>query len=167
MHRAHRRAAAGRRARRAELIAHTVKGVAANLGAHAVQLAAGELETALRKDQDAARIESLRAQLAALLSPLVDGLRSALGEDQVASATPVSATPIEPTRLRAVVEQMCAYLAEFDSAAADFLAGNREVLSSVFSPTEFARFEQLVQAYSFPDALAQLQQAAPAAAAAD
>jgi two-component system sensor histidine kinase/response regulator len=150
----------------AERTAHTLKGVAANLGAMPVQQAAGELEKALREGADAARIEALRVQLATVLAPLATGLRATLGEDASATAPPAGATPIDPAHLRAVIAQMCAYLAEFDAAAADCLECNREVFSALFPGAEFARFEKLVQDYSFPDALAQLQQAAPVVPAA-
>ena len=65
----------------AERTAHTVKGVAANLGVKTVQLAAGELEKAIHDRADAARLESLRQQFATVLTPFVDRLRAALGEE--------------------------------------------------------------------------------------
>ena len=145
----------------AERTAHTVKGVAGSLGARAVQDAAGELETALRKGEDGARTESLRLQLSALLTPLAEGLRAALGEHAPTLAPPLAA-PIDPARRRAVVEEMRAYLADFDAAAVDCLEGNRALFSALLPAAEFASFERSVQAFSFPDALAQLQQVAPA-----
>jgi len=103
--------------------------------------------------------------VSALLAPLVSGLRAALGEDAPTSAPVKAAAPIDPARLRSVVEEMRGYLAESDSAAVDFLEGNRDVFSALLPATEFDRFEQHVQAFSFPEALAQLQQLAPAAIA--
>src|SRR5437762_11685429 len=60
----------------AERTAHTVKGVAGNLGVKTVQLAAGELEKAIHDGADAPRLESLRRRFATVLTPFVDRLRA-------------------------------------------------------------------------------------------
>jgi two-component system, sensor histidine kinase and response regulator len=143
----------------AERTAHTVKGVAANLGVKTVQLAAGELEKAIHDGADAARLESLRQQFATVLTPFVDRLRAALGEEPVSPAAP-KAMVVDPSQLKLVVEQMTTHLAEFDAAASDCLEANRGVFASLFSAEEFGKFEQQVQGYAFGEALAQLEQAA-------
>jgi two-component system sensor histidine kinase/response regulator len=145
----------------AERTAHTVKGVAANLGVKTVQLAAGELEKAIHDGADAARLESLRQQFATVLTPFVDRLRAALGEEPVFPAAP-KAMVVDPAQLKMVVEQMARHLAEFDAAASDCLEANRSVFASLFSAEEFGKFEQQVQGYAFGEALAQLEQAARA-----
>ena len=145
----------------AERTAHTVKGVAANLGVKTVQLAAGELEKAIHDGADAARLESLRQQFATVLTPFVDRLRAALGEEPASPAAP-KAMVVDPAQLKLVVEQMTRHLAEFDAAASDCLEANRGVFASLFSAEEFGKFEQRVQGYAFGEALAQLEQAARA-----
>jgi two-component system sensor histidine kinase/response regulator len=141
----------------AERTAHTVKGVAANLGAKAVQAAAGELEKALHANTDAARLESLRGQFGAVLAPFIDRLHVALGEEAAVAAAPEGAA-VDPARLKQLVEQMTKYLAEFDAAAADCLEANRGAFATLFTAEEFGKFEQRVQGYAFDDALAQLKQ---------
>ena len=145
----------------AERKAHTVKGVAGNLGVKTVQLAAGELEKAIHNGADAARLESLRQQFATVLTPFVDRLRAALGEEPVSPAAP-KAMVVDPAQLKLVVEQMTRHLAELDAAASDCLEANRGVFASLFSAEEFGKFEQQVQGYAFGEALAQLEQAARA-----
>ena len=145
----------------AERKAHTVKGVAGNLGVKTVQLAAGELEKAIHNGADATRLESLRQQFATVLTPFVDRLRAALGEEPVSPAAP-KAMVVDPAQLKLVVEQMTRHLAEFDAAASDCLEANRGVFASLFSAEEFGKFEQQVQGYAFGEALAQLEQAARA-----
>jgi len=145
----------------AERIAHTVKGVAGNLGVKAVQLAAGELEKAIHDGDDAARLESLRQQFATVLTPFVDRLRAALGEKPASPAAP-KAMVVDSAQLKLVVEQMTRYLIEFDAAASDCLEANRGVFASLFSAEEFGKFEQQVQGYAFGEALAQLEHAAGA-----
>src|SRR5438067_2565090 len=145
----------------AERKAHTVKGVAANLGMKTVQLAAGELEKAIHDGSDAARLESLREQFATVLTPLIDRIRTALGEEPACPAAPKPSV-VDPAQMKSVIEQMTGYLAEFDAAASDYLEANRDVFASLFSTKEFGRFEQQVQSYAFGEALAQLEKAAVA-----
>jgi signal transduction histidine kinase/DNA-binding response OmpR family regulator/HAMP domain-containing protein len=140
----------------AERTAHTVKGVAANLGAKAVQSAAGELEKALHGNAEAVRLESLRQQFAAVLTPFLGRLRAALGEEAAAPAA--SAAAIDPAQMKLLVAQMAKHLSEFDAAAAECLEANRGAFASLFSAEEFGKFEQQVQGYAFDGALAQLQQ---------
>ncbi len=148
----------------AERTAHTVKGVAANLGVKAVQAAAGELEKALHDGADAARLEVLRQQLAAALTPFVERLRAALGDEPAAPVAPV-AMAVDPAQLKLVIAQMTKHLAEFDAAAADCLEAHRSLFASLFSAEEFGRFEQHIQGYAFGDAEAQLEQAMKTSAA--
>ena len=146
----------------AERTAHTVKGVAANLGVPAIQTVAGELEKAIHDGAHGARLESLRQQFAAALTPFIDRLRAALGDGPAAPAAP-AVVAIDPAQLRPIVEQMTRHLADFDAAAADCLAANRAALASLFSAEEFGKFEQQVQSYAFGDAQALLEQAARSA----
>jgi two-component system sensor histidine kinase/response regulator len=142
----------------AERTAHTVKGVAANLGAKTVQAAAGELEKALRDRADPARLEGLRQQFAAVLGPFVDRLRAALGDEPAPPAAPV-AVAVDPAQLKRVVTQMTAHLVECDAASADCLEENRGALASLFSPEAFREFEQRLQSYAFAEAHALLEEA--------
>jgi len=142
----------------AERRAHTVKGVAANLGAKAVQSAASELEKAIHASADAARLETLRQQFAGVLTSLLDQLRGALGDAPAVPVAPV-ASAVDPEQFKAVVAQMNQHLAEFDSAAADCLEANRGLFASLFSAEDFGKFEQHVQGYNFGEAQAQMEQA--------
>jgi hypothetical protein len=51
------------------------------------------------------------------------------------------------------------YLSDFDSAAADCLNANRELLSTLFSPEEIVRLEKRIESYDFAEAQAQLERA--------
>src|SRR5256886_2492339 len=143
----------------AERTAATVKGVAGNLGVKTVQLAAAELEKAIHDGADAARLESLRQQFATVLTPFVDRLRTALGEEPASAPVPKTMA-VDPAPLKLVLEQMTRHLIEFDAAACDCLEANRGVFASLLSGEEFGKFEQHVQGYAFGEALAQLEQAA-------
>ena len=143
----------------AERSAHTVKGVAANLGVKRVQSAAGHLEKALREGADAAQLEILRQEFAAVLTPFIDRLGTALGGAPAAAVASPSVA-VDPAELKRLVAQMAQHLAEFDAAATDCLEANRSVFTSLFSVEEFSRFEQEVQGYALGEASLRLQQAA-------
>ena len=85
----------------AERLAHTVKGTAGNLAAGPVQAAAGALEKAIRDGVEAARVESLRAQLGEALGRLSSALRPvAGGRGRRAGARGRPRPPRRSTRLR-------------------------------------------------------------------
>ena len=62
----------------AERLAHTLKGVAGNIGAAAVQSAAAALERAIRDRSTADEIERARKLVTAVLDPLTTGIRTAV-----------------------------------------------------------------------------------------
>jgi PAS domain S-box-containing protein len=145
----------------AERLAHTVKGVAGNLGAGSVRMAAAELERAIADHGDAAGIEALRLRLADDLGALLGRLRPAL-EEGTATATLAVAAPVDPEAVGAPVGEMRKQLAEFDPGAADTLEANRELFRSLLGGDDFAEFEGHIQGYAFGEAQALLERAAAA-----
>jgi CheY-like chemotaxis protein/HPt (histidine-containing phosphotransfer) domain-containing protein len=100
-----------------ERLAHTLKGVAGNIGARGVQLAAQELEQACQQGAERKVLEGLLASVLVELDPLLAALRAvdavstgAALHPQLAPAAPVAAPSL--SRLRDL-------LAESDSQAAD------------------------------------------------
>src|SRR5262249_4319097 len=148
----------------AERIAHTVKGVAGNLGASPVQAAAAALEQAIATRGDAGRIEAGRRRLADVLDALIGKLRPALGEDvALASPSPSASSamaPPDPQALEALVAPIRTQLGEFDPGAADILDGNREAFRFLLRGEDFAKFEAHVHGYAFAEAQALLDRAA-------
>jgi len=145
----------------AERIAHTVKGVAGNLGAGAVQASAADLEQAIARRGDADRLEAGRQRLAGELDALIGRLRPALGEDP-ALAGPLTSAAADPEALKVLVAQMRKQLSELDPGAADVLDDNRERFHSLLGGDEFSKFEQHVHGYAFGEAQALLERAATA-----
>src|SRR4029077_12556361 len=60
----------------AERLAHTLKGVAGNIGATGVQSAAAALERAIRDRSNAEEVERVRQRLGVVLEPLATGIRA-------------------------------------------------------------------------------------------
>jgi two-component system sensor histidine kinase/response regulator len=140
----------------AERMAHTVKGVAGNLGAKAVQSAAADLEHAVNKGKPA---EALCDQLANVLSPLIAELRAALVEPPVVTASTDGGETVDPAMLRETVLRMTRYLGEFDPAAADCLVSERSRFQALFDAATLALFEQHITNYAFAEAQALLDKA--------
>ncbi len=147
----------------AERLAHTLKGVAGNLGAGAVQAAAAEFEKGIASRGEAPRIETLRQRVAEELAGLLGRLRPALAPELTsAAAAPSPTAPVDAEVLKGLVAQMRKQLGEFDPGAADLLESHRDAFGSLFSPDDLAAFEQHVQGYAFDEAHAMLEQAVKA-----
>jgi two-component system sensor histidine kinase/response regulator len=143
----------------AERIAHTLKGVAANLGAKQVQTAASVLEETIRHRGGSEETAPALDQVAKMLDPLLESLRISLPEPESPKAAPVSEAPADPAATRAAADQLTQLLADFDSGAVEFIEANRAALSPLFPGDAWAGFEQLVQNYAFADAETTLSQA--------
>jgi two-component system sensor histidine kinase/response regulator len=143
----------------AERLAHTLKGVAGNIGAKPVHAAAATLEKAVRDKAPDAEVDAAKQQVAAVLGPLVADLKSALHSPEPEAIAQPAATPVDPAQTREAADQLTKLLSESDPGAADFIAANRAVLSPLFADGTWSQFESLVQGYSFADAQTQLEQA--------
>jgi two-component system sensor histidine kinase/response regulator len=146
----------------AERMAHTLKGVAANLGVREVPSAAGAVEKLIRDRARSEDVSSSLRHLGAVLDPLMIELRSVLQRTpaQPAGAPAPSITPIvDPVRLRETTTHLKVLLAESDPGAADFVEANAATLSPLFGDGTWATFESRVQGYDFAGAQEQLEQA--------
>jgi len=145
----------------AERLAHTLKGVAGNIGAKPVQAAAGVLEKLIRDKATATEVETAQRQVAEVLDSLVaelcDKLSSPASGAPPAASTPLP--PVAPAQARAAAEQLTKLLSEFDSGAVEFIEANHAALSSLFPGDSWPQFDKLVQGYAFADAQTQLEQA--------
>jgi two-component system sensor histidine kinase/response regulator len=137
----------------AERLAHTVKGVAGNIGAPAVQNAAANLEKAIKGSAPEAEIEVWRASLEECLADLIHGLKTALEGTEV---EPAQAG--DPEQMKGAVEQLSRYLAESDAAAIDYFEVAAPHLRILFG-SEFERFASLVENYAFSEAYEELMAA--------
>ena len=144
----------------AERTAHTVKGIAANLGIAGVQAAAGALEKAIREKADPGGVGALGRQFSDVLAGMLARLRPALGEEEPAATVAPPQSPADPAQLKSVVAQMLRQLSDFDAAASDTLEANRGLFGALFPGGDFAAFEQQVRDYAFADAESQLEKIA-------
>jgi two-component system, sensor histidine kinase and response regulator len=144
----------------AERLAHTLKGVAGNIGAKPVQLAAGDLEKLIRGQANADEVKSASEKVSAALDPLLARLQAALASaSPPPAAAPAAAPPVHPAQSREAAAQLTKLLAEFDPGAADFIETSQAALHPLFEGGTWTQFEKSVQNYSFAEAQAQLEQA--------
>ena len=137
----------------AERLAHTVKGVAGNIGASAVQNAAASLEKAIAGSAPPTEIEVWRLWLEESLGHLIHGMKAALeGSD----GEPARAG--DPEQVKGAVEQLSRYLAESDAAAIDYFESVAPHLRILFG-SEFGHFASLIENYAFSEAHEELMAA--------
>jgi two-component system sensor histidine kinase/response regulator len=141
-------------------LAHTLRGVAGNVGATGVQSAAAALEHLIRDRSNAHEVERARQHVGAVLGPLVAGIRAAFAAVESDASAPVPlAAPMSPARSRDAAAQLATLLSDSDPRAADFVEANRDALRPLFDASSWSEFEALVQGYAFADAQAQLEHA--------
>jgi len=144
----------------AERLAHTVKGVAASLGARPVQPVAAALEKAIAAKADAVALTPLLREFSSAVEGFVSRLRAALPPVETVPASAAAAALVDPEQARRVVREMIAHLNNFDPAATECLEAHRDIFRTVIPAETFAGFEQQVGSFAFADALALLQPAA-------
>jgi PAS domain S-box-containing protein len=144
----------------AERLAHTLKGVAGNIGGKSAQSTASALEKLIRARAAASEVNAAKQAVAAALDSLVAQLRTALHSTLKESAPETAAaSAASPAQSREAGAQLIKLLTEFDPGAADFIAANGSALHPLFNDGTWPQFEQLVQGYAFADAQTQLEQA--------
>jgi signal transduction histidine kinase/CheY-like chemotaxis protein/HAMP domain-containing protein len=143
----------------AERLAHTLKGVAGNIGAAGVQSAAAVLERAIRERSADEEVERARQQVKAALEPLVTAVRIALGTPWGEASASAPAAPATPARSREAAARLAALLSDSDPAAGEFVEANCGTLSPLFDAAGWLEFKTLVQGYAFADAHARLARA--------
>ena len=144
----------------AERLAHTLKGVAGNIGAKSVQAAAGTLEKLIRDRAAAAELEPAKSAVSAVLDPLLAQLQGMVNPSVPGTAEPAAALPAtDPAQVRAAAAQLLKLLSAFDAEAVGFIEANYAALQALLPVDAWPAFEKQVQTYAFADAQAQLEQA--------
>ena len=136
----------------AERLAHTLRGLAATIGAFGVAAAAGELERACRSGV-AGEIVALKLQaLLTELIPVVEGL-AVLEAEEVAA---LPATTIDAARLARVQAQLAKLLESGDAAAGEFLENERALLAAAW-PEAYPELARAVRDFDFEAAVVRLR----------
>jgi CheY-like chemotaxis protein/HPt (histidine-containing phosphotransfer) domain-containing protein len=135
----------------AERLAHTVKGVAGNIGIAKVQAAAERLETAIRTGSG--DVEKLAAEMSESLAPQVGAIRRALGS-LVAEAP--SGRRFDPSAAAGAVSRLKALLEANEGDAGDAVDEVAEALAGEVDADLLAGLRSSVAEFDFDGALARL-----------
>ncbi|MDP2133172.1 MAG: response regulator [Sulfuritalea sp.] len=141
----------------AELLAHTLKGVCANIGATDVQSLAEDLEAAIGAQRTRREIDALLDQLNGPLANLILQL-----EQQLPKEHPVASVTDDPHRVGEVCEQLATLLGNDDPKAYGLLDEHADLLRHAF-PDHHCMIIENIRSFHFQPALAALQSARAAA----
>ena len=136
-------------------LAHTVSGVAGTLGARDVHAAAAAAETLLRSGASTDATNAVLARLAAVLDPLLAGLRATLAVSTAAATAGTAVTAAHTREVAAKLEQL---FADFDTSAVAFAEENQDTLRPAFDAATWEQFLRHTQEFAFADAQALLDQ---------
>jgi polar amino acid transport system substrate-binding protein len=146
-------------------LAHTIKGLAGNIGAQDLHLAATDLNAALRQDQTENIPGLLDAFSKALNRVLISIANLPPGDPDAAgvriSAKPV-AEPMDRDCVQALLSELKKFLEEDDTQAVRTLETLRKALPAGMAEDELADLEKQIGGYAFEEALETLGKVAEA-----
>ncbi len=138
----------------AERLAHTLKGVAANIGANAISEKALLLEKAINAEEARDKIEALLQNLAPDLSAFI----SALEQKIPAPKTEIAASKVSAEVLTRQLKKLRQLLKEDDSEAANLLEEEAALFQQAFGD-QFANIENRIKQFDFEQALKEINAA--------
>lgn len=141
--------------------AHTVKGLAGNIGASQLLALAGVVEGCLKHQQMEALPQALDA-MAAELSALLAQIAAAIGSVEASGVEKVSGEMVDRTELAKELQQLAALLADDDARAGKLVEGIAEKLRSLGQGSVSAQLQKLIGKYEFEEALEKLKETAMA-----
>ena len=136
----------------AELLAHTLKGLAATLGAQPLRVVAADLEQALHSGADAQRLAHLIPQTQQNLEKLVSALRATPGLVRETQQTaPQELTPAQQAATQLVIQELQHMLEQDDAEALSLWDAHASHLHAVLQPA--AAVEEAMKDFNFEEAL--------------
>ena len=137
-------------------LAHTIKGVAGNIGAQDLHLAAGDLEAVLR-DTQTENISGLLDTFSESLDLVLNSIAELELEDRDAAEIKRSAQPVPESldrdRVLSLLNQLKEFLEEDDTRAVRTLEALREALPAGMAESELTELEKHMGGYAFEEAL--------------
>jgi len=138
--------------------AHTLKGVAGNLGAMDLSRAAGALESAA-KHQDASRFEEFVSAIQVEIAPLLDaiaGLNVGAGAEEISAPAMV----MEPARLQETIARLDALLQDNDLSAEEEFAALKPLFTGQATAEAVQQLETCLAGLDFKQARSALERLA-------
>jgi PAS domain S-box-containing protein len=138
----------------AERYAHTMKGVAGNLGAREIQQVAASLEKSINSKAATKVLDDVLHKLEAVLSGFIARLKTALPKPESPKA---AVSKVDPEELKNLLQEMMTNLNNFDPAAGELFDAKRDVFQAILPQAAFENFEKQISNFAFSDAIAVLQ----------
>jgi HPt (histidine-containing phosphotransfer) domain-containing protein len=135
----------------AERIAHTVKGLAGNIGAAELQSVAADLEYEIKHLTSPELLTQLLQRFADTLNQVVSLLRSALKSEPQNSKT--AGKERNDQALQTILMQLKKLLTDNDSDAIDFFEAKRKNLKSLLSGSQLETVYRYLSSYDYESAL--------------
>ncbi|NTW77031.1 MAG: response regulator, partial [Syntrophaceae bacterium] len=136
----------------AERMAHTVKGVAGNIGAVGVQEAAQELEQSIKMNDAASRTEQIRKRFADTLMLQIANLRANIG-DVPAENRSVPVRVVDSGLMNTIMSRLEKLLMADDTEAVDYFESVEADLSAVMPAADYNNLKKFLAEYEFDAAL--------------
>ncbi len=140
--------------------AHSLKGLAGNIGARGLVLNAAELEAQLRHGRDdeaELNLQGLVLELQGLISQIEQGLQATPQPPEAYAGISLAAADVDIAALNAGLERLENLLREDDGEAGECLAAQFSGLLSLGWQTQAKDLERLIGRYQFDQALQSLQ----------
>jgi len=137
----------------AEQLAHTLKGVAGNIGAVDLQQLAEKLESAIREKQPRQALDDRLDDLSQSLAQLI-----ALLEQKLPAEIASKSAAVDPELLKAVCNKLESLLAEGNAAAWDMQERHASLLNAAF-PKHYCQIQEGIRSFDFEAALTALREA--------
>jgi PAS domain S-box-containing protein len=142
----------------AERIAHTVKGVAGNLGITEVQSGAQKLEEALRGGEE--KVPALLVEFAALMSVQVEAIESALCDSATAGLEGAQNSPFNADAAAGAIGQLRMLLQASDGDAEESFRSMRDTVASIVEEPCLNSLSAAIDDFDFDVALVKLDEIA-------
>ncbi len=139
-----------------ERLAHTLKGLAGNIGARNVQTRAAALEQSCRDIQTGTGTSDLDQKLEAVndaLTPILSGLRDWRSTVISAGQESAQSQPLDRRRLQKLMSRLRGLLEDDDTDATEVLEELQELAGFKARLPEFRRVAEAIAEYDFEDAL--------------
>jgi HPt (histidine-containing phosphotransfer) domain-containing protein len=134
----------------AQRLAHTIKGVAATIGAGELNLKAEEVESAI-KQNDMGNINELVEQLALVMAPVLNGL-SALAPEQTSGIQSETVEPLSSEEISQQLDELAEMLEEMDPDAEEKVAELKNHLGNQLDRQLFNKLAKYVSGFEFDEA---------------
>ena len=141
----------------AERLAHTVKGVAANIGLVSISSAAAKLEKAIREEDDGAVAPSL-AEFRVVLTHQIDAIEQGLRKAGPAEPDPGPQVPFNAVAASTLAKKLTALLKASDGEAGEAFLGLAGALAGTVAQPRLDALGRAINEFDFERALQSLQE---------